>query len=182
MKYLMIIGLSLGLISGQALAAGNHETDSKKSNTYQVVESNRSFFGTLWSKIKRIIPKKHTANSNATAVIGVRGAETTESALKPHWEGDLSTDAAFRNDVKQFEDGTKLCESQTPEQGTAVFEGLLKSTSNDMLKANTMLALASCYAQHGDEAKGRAQLKAFVKAYPKHPMHDEVSSWLSAQK
>ncbi len=178
MKFLVITAITLGLLSGQAIAADNQ----KKTNTYQVVKSESSFFSSLWGKIKRIIPKKHTTNHQATAVIGVRGAETTQSALKPHWEGDLSTDAAFRNDVKQFEDGTKLCESDTPQQGTAVFEGLLKTTTNDMLKANTMLALASCYAQHGDEAKGREQLQAFVKKYPKHPMHDEVNAWLSAKK
>lgn len=178
MKYMIIICLSLGLISSQALAAEN--TD--KSNTYQVVKSSSSFFSSLWGKIKRIIPKKHTANNTATAVIGVRGAESTESALKPHWEGDLSTDTAFRNDVKQFEDGTQLCESDTPQKGEAVFEGLLKSTTNTMLKANTLLALASCYAQNGDEAKGREHLQTFVNKYPKHPMFDEVNTWLSASK
>jgi len=178
MKYLIIIGLALGLISNQAIAAEN----SNKSNTYQVVKSESSFFTSLWGKIKRMIPKKHTVNTTATAVIGVRGAETTESALKPHWEGDLSSDSAFRNDVKQFEDGAKLCESDTPKQGEAAFEGLLKSTNNDMLKANTLLALASCYAQNGNEAKGRKYLETFVDQYPKHPMFKEISTWLSARK
>ena len=178
MKYLIIIFLSFGLISSQATAA--ESTD--KGSTYQVVKSESSFFSSLWGKIKSIIPRKHTANSTATAVIGVRGAETTESALKPHWEGDLSSDSAFRNDVKQFEDGTKLCESDTPKKGTAAFESLLKSTNNDMLKANTLLALASCYAQNGDEAKGREHLQTFVSKYPKHPMFDEINTWLSASK
>lgn len=176
MKYLIIIFLSFGLISSQATAA--ESTD--KSSTYQVVKSESSFFSSLWGKIKSIIPRKHTTTT--TAVIGVRGAETTESALTPHWEGDLSSDSAFRNDVKQFEDGTKLCESDTPQKGTAAFESLLKSTSNDMLKANTLLALASCYAQNGDETKGREHLQTFVSKYPKHPMFDEINTWLSASK
>ncbi len=178
MKYLIIICLSFGLISSQAIAAEN--TD--KSNTYQVVKSESSFFSSLWGKIKRIIPRKHAANTTATAVIGVRGAETTESALKPHWEGDLSSDSAFRNDVKQFEDGTKLCESDTPQQGEEIFESLLKSTNNDMLKANTLLALASCYAQNGNETKGREYLQTFTAKYPTHPMFKEVNTWLSASK
>jgi len=110
MKYFIILCLSIGLISGQAIAADNKD----KGNTYQIVKSERSFFSSLWGKIKRIIPRKHASNTS-TAVIGVRGAETTESALKPHWDGDLSTDSAFRNDVKQFEDGTKPCESKTPQ-------------------------------------------------------------------
>jgi TolA-binding protein len=177
MKHLIIISLALGLISGQAIAA-----EKNKNNTYQVVQSEKSFFSSLWGKIKRMIPKKHTVNTTATAVIGVRGAETTESALKPHWEGDLSSDSAFRNDVKQFEDGAKLCESNTPKQGEAVFEALLKSTANDMIKANTLLALASCYAQNGNEEKGRKYLESFVDQYPKHPMFKEVNTWLSASK
>ncbi len=178
MKYLIILLFTFGLLSGQAIAADQQ----KKSNTYQVVKSEHSFFGSLWSRIKRIIPRQRTARATTTAVIGVRGAETTESALQPYWQGDLTADPAFRNDIKQFDDGTKLCESKTPEKGTQAFEQLLKTTDSDMLKANTMIALASCYAEHGDEAKGRAQLQAFLEKYPKHPMHDEIQSWVSANR
>jgi hypothetical protein len=178
MKYFIIFLLSFGLLSSQIYAA--EHTD--KSSTYEVIKSESSFFSSLWGKIKRIIPRKHSTDHTATAVIGVRGAETTESALKPYWEGDLSTDPAFINDVKQFDDATKLCESDTPAKGTATFESLLKNSSNDMLKANTMIALASCYAQHGNEAKGREHLQAFVLKYPKHPMHDEINSWLTSNK
>ena len=179
MKFIIILLFSFGLLSGQALAA---EPQKTKQNTYQVVKSERSFFSSLWSRIKRIVPRKHTTRNTTTAVLGVRGAETTESALQPFWVGDLTSDPAFRNDVQQFEDGTKLCESTTPEKGTEAFEQLLKTTESDMLKANTMIALASCYAEHGDEAKGRTQLQAFLEKYPKHPMHDEIESWLSANR
>ncbi|MDX8388537.1 MAG: hypothetical protein R8M46_08445 [Ghiorsea sp.] len=178
MKYFIILLLSTGLITGQAIADEN----TSKSSSYEVIKSETSFFGSLWGKIKRIIPRKHTTEHTATAVIGVRGAETTESALKPYWEGDLTTDPTFRNDVKQFDDATKLCESKTPSKGTDTFEALLKSSSNDMLKANTLIALASCYAQQGDEAKGREHLQAFVVKYPTHPMHDDVNAWLTANK
>ena len=176
MKYLTIFLLALGLFSTQAISADN----SKKESNYQVIKSESSFFGSLWSKVKRIIPRNHNNSNTATAVIGVRGAETTESALKPHWEGDLSSDSAFKNDVKQFQDGTKLCESDTPNKGTDAFEELLKTSQSDMLKANTMIALASCYAQQGDETKGREHLQTFLVKYPKHPMHDEISSWLAS--
>ncbi len=178
MKKVMILMFALGIFAVPVMAE-----DSKKSSTYEVVKSEKSFFSSLWSKVKRIVPNKRTANSGTTtAVLGVRGAETTESALKPHWEGDLSKDSAFRNDVKQFEDGTMLCESDTPSQGTAAFEQLLKTSSNQMLKANTLIALASCYAQQGDETKGREHLQSFLLKYPEHPMHDEISTWLTANK
>jgi len=178
MKHVLILCLSIFLISGQAAAADR----TTKNNAYTVVKTEHSFFSSLWGKIKRVIPRKHNVDTTATAVIGVRGKETTETALKPHWEGDLTSDSAFRNDVKQFEDGTKLCESNTPEKGTEVFEDLLKASSNDMIKANTMVALASCYAQQGEEEKGRKQLQDFVVKYPKHPMHDEINAWLTAKK
>jgi len=178
MKKLMVLMMALVMSAGVVMAE-----ESKRSSSYEVIKSEKSFFSSLWSKVKRIVPNKRSTNSGTTtAVLGVRGAETTESALKPHWEGDLSTDSAFRNDVKQFEDGTMLCESDTPSKGTAAFEQLLKTSSNDMLKANTMIALASCYGQQGNEAKGREHLQSFLLKYPKHPMHDEVSVWLTANK
>lgn len=177
MKYIFILLFTLGLLSGQAIAA-----DQQKSSTYQVVKSERSFFSSLWSRIKRIVPRKQATMNTSTAVLGVRGAETTESALQPYWEGDLSSDSTFRNDIKQFDDGTKLCESKTPDKGTETFEQLLKTTENDMLKANTMIALASCYAEQGDEAKGREQLQSFLVKFPQHPMHGEIQAWLSSNK
>ncbi len=178
MKYLILILLSLSISAGHVTAAEK----SSKDTSYQVIKAESSFFKSLWGKIKRAIPQSHTTSNTSTAVIGVRGAETTESALQPHWEGDLSTDSAFRNDVKQFEDGTKLCESKAPAKGTEAFEQLLKTSSNDMLKANAMIALASCYAQQGNEAKGREYLKTFLLQYPKHPMHNEINAWLSSKK
>ncbi|MDQ7004328.1 MAG: hypothetical protein Q9N67_09635 [Ghiorsea sp.] len=177
MKYLIILIFSFIILSQQGIAA---EPQQKNKNAYQVVKSERSFFSSLWSRIQRIVPRNHTAKS--TAVLGVRGAETTESALQPYWADDLTTDPSFRNDIKQFEDGTNLCESTTPEKGAEAFEQLLKTSESDMLKANTMIALASCYAEHGDEVKGRAQLQIFLQKYPKHPMHDEIESWLSANR
>jgi len=174
----MILLLAFGLMTGQSVAA----EQQKKGAAYQVVKSESSFFGSLWNRIKRIIPRQHTSRNMTTAVLGVRGAETTESALQPYWEGDLTSDPSFRNDIKQFDDGTKLCESKSPTKGTEAFEKLIKSTNSAMLKANSMIALASCYAEHGDEAKGRAQLQDFLSKYPKHPMHDEIASWLSANR
>ena len=178
MKFIAILLCTFSIFAMQATAA----EQINKRNTYQVVKSERSFFSSLWSRIKRIVPRNHVARSTTTAVLGVRGAETTESALQPYWQGDLTQDPSFRNDVKQFDDGAKLCESKTPQKGTDTFEQLLKTTDSDMLKANTMIALASCYAEQGDEAKGKAQLQAFLDNYPKHPMHDEIKSWLSANR
>lgn len=177
MKYLMILLFTAGLLSGEAIAA-----EQQKNSTYQVVQSERSFFSSLWSRIKRIIPRKSAVANTTTAVIGVRGSETTESALQPYWQGDLASDSTFKNDIKQFDDGTKLCESETPNKGTETFEQLLKTTKNDMLKANTMIALASCYAEHGDETKGREQLQSFLTKFPQHPMHGEIQSWLASNK
>lgn len=177
MKHFIILFLSIFLVSGQTSFAEPEKSD----RTVKVVQSKDSFFTSLWSKIKRVIPQNQPT-STSTAVIGVRGKETTESALQPHWEGDLANNPEFRNEVKQFEDATSLCESNTPEKGSETFEQLLKTTNNDMLKANTLIALASCYAQQGKEEKGREHLNTFIKAYPKHPMFDEIHSWLSANK
>jgi len=183
MKYMLILTFSiLTLTSGLSPQSADAE-EAKKASTYQVVKSESSFFGSLWTRIKRIIPRNSaTTNATATAVLGVRGAETTESALMPHWEGDMTNDANFQNDIKQFEDGTKLCESEAPSQGEGAFESLLKTSNNDMLKANTLIALASCYAQHGDESKGREHLQTFLEKYPQHPMHSEVKTWLASNK
>ncbi|MDQ6974697.1 MAG: tetratricopeptide repeat protein [Mariprofundaceae bacterium] len=147
----------------------------------QEQQREHSFFHSIWSKMKNIMPRRHSnANHHVTAVIGVRGAETTETALNPHWEQDLASDPVFQSDIKSFETASGLCETGDVSEGTREFEGLVETSSFQSIQSNGLLALAACYDQQGDQMKSLAYLKSFAKKYPKHPMTKDVLAFIAS--
>ena len=146
-------------------------------NVYPKAEE--SFFHSLWGKMRSIMPRRNTnGNQQVTAVIGVRGAETTETALNPHWEDDLSASPTFQSDMKAFEAASLLCEQGDAVEGVREFESLVETSAYDSVQSNGLLALAACYDRQGNSEKSLAYLKTFAKKYPKHPMSKEVLSYI----
>jgi len=149
----------------------------------QEQQREHGFFHSLWGKMKTIMPRRNTnANHHVTAVIGVRGAETTETALKPHWEQDLASDPSFQSDMKAFETAGSLCETGDVSEGTRELTGLVETSSFQSIQSNGLLALAACYDQQGEQKKSLAYLESFVKKYPKHPMTKDVKAFIDSLK
>ncbi len=133
--------------------------------------------------MKSFMPRRNiNANHHVTAVIGVRGAETTETALNPHWEQDLASDSVFQSDMKSFESARGLCETGDVSEGTREFEGLVETSSFQSIQSNGLLALAACYDQQGEQKKSLAYLESFVKKFPKHPMTKDVQAFIASVK
>jgi len=149
----------------------------------QEQQREQGFFHSLWGKIKTLMPRRNAnANQHVTAVIGVRGAETTETALKPHWEQDLASNPTFQSDMASFETAGNLCEKGDVSEGTRELTGLVETSAFKSIQSNGLLALAACYDQQGDHKKSLAYLKSFVKKYPKHPMAKDVEKFIGSVK
>lgn len=87
MKKLAII---LMCITGLLLNAGLYAQDSaiKETETHNVFEG---IFLSIWSKLKSLNPtQKQSAKSTTVYTAGIRGAENTETLLKPYWKDDLT--------------------------------------------------------------------------------------------
>jgi len=48
----------------------------------------KDMLGKLWSRLRAATPRPHSAAGSVTVTAGLRGAEATESELKPYWRGD----------------------------------------------------------------------------------------------
>jgi len=141
------------------------------------------FFSGLWGELKSYMPRsKSNVDYSVTATIGVRGAESTESALDPYWQDDLNNDPVFKANLASFEHAQTLCETGKFDNGITEFKGLSEKADNPLIKANTALALAACYDQQGDHAQSQKYLESFVNHYPKHPMAQKAKQVLQASK
>ena len=97
-------GLFALLLSGSALAAESQDGIVRETSTDSV------FKGTLyqvWSRLRALSPKGNideAARSKVVVTAGIRGAEATDTALKPYWKDDRSNDQQYqqqRNRVGQ---------------------------------------------------------------------------------
>ncbi len=176
-RYIAIVMVVLGLC-----CAGS--TASIAADQWQQYQTQQhGFFHSLWDKMKKIMPKRNTnANQHVTAVIGVRGAEATKTALNPHWEQDLASNPSFQSDMQSFDSASGLCEKGDANEGTRELETLLENSSFQSVQSNGLLALAACYDQQGEQKKSVAYLQEFVKKYPKHPMTKDVKQFISSLK
>ncbi len=176
-RYAMMAMMTLSLCCAGASAS----VAADQWQQYQKQE--HSFFHSLWGKMKKVMPKRNTnANQHVTAVIGVRGAEATKTALNPHWEQDLASNPSFQSDIQSFDTASGLCEHGDANEGTRALESLLENSSFQSVQSNGLLALAACYDQQGEQKKSVAYLQQFVKKYPKHPMVQDVKKFISSLK
>ncbi|MDX8393519.1 MAG: hypothetical protein R8K21_02900, partial [Mariprofundales bacterium] len=151
----------------------------KRTKVVHVQNSdNTKFSGTFWSKMRSYLPEQNKGTTNKTGVLGVRGAETTQSALEPHWEGDLDSEAVLVQDARILEKVEGFCRAGKQKIGIKAAEPLLTDAHDDVIRANTMLALAACHSTAGDAKQGKSYLRQFVQFYPKHPMANDVRAML----
>lgn len=174
------LALLFTLLVSQAAFANEQQSmePDNKGNTYTVIEKKHSFFDSLWSHLKQIMPRKTVHTSSRVAVLGVRGSETTESALVPHWEGDLTKDRAFQNKISLFQSAVALCESDEKEKGIMAFESL-SSSGDSAFISGSFVGMAGCYSKMGKEDLAKKSLSRLVHKYPNHPMAGEIKSWIS---
>ena len=138
------------------------------------------FFGKLWDKIQSAAPKPKAVDITKTAVMGVRGAETTETAIRPYWDHDLSEDRRFQEELKTFKQASKECQHGKARKGADELTVLADNSPYAIIQANSLLALAACYHQLKKQHLADKRLRLFIKKFPNHPSAKDVKHYLGS--
>lgn len=155
-----VVGSFLLCQPNPALAGGHHHE--------------RGFFSNLLYSLYSLLPRDDSAQYRKTATMGIRGKETTESALQPLWEGDLTRNPAFKQGVERLRSGIQACQSGDVEKGVNILRPVYSQDEFRALQQNAALALAACYGLKGDKKKSEALMAKFIKENPDHPLADRV--------
>jgi hypothetical protein len=70
----------------------------------------RVVLGEMWAKLRAVSPRLQSGQPvyTQTVTAGIRGAEATESELKPYWRGDREQDPAYRAEHQALQAAQKL--------------------------------------------------------------------------
>ena len=170
--------VALTFVAAETCLAAEPVANGKGSGEVTVTRSS-GFFDGMWGKMRQMMPKKGAEKRQSTAVMGVRGSETTESALNPYWAGDLTSDPKFQSELSAFDQARDECEQGDASKGAAALEALMLNSTQKLFRPNYLLSLSACFQKLGNAEKSDVYLKSFVSDYPDHPLAAEAKAELA---
>lgn len=166
-------------ITGLLLNAGLYAQDSaiKETETHNVFEG---IFLSIWSKLKSLNPtQKQSAKSTTVYTAGIRGAENTETLLKPYWKDDLTQDPQFQAELEQFSQAQRKLDSGELDLAAKEFDQFLNQYSNSALRPNALFAKGISLAGIGKKESSIASMKQFIDENPNHPLVSDAKLVIS---
>jgi TolA-binding protein len=135
----------------------------------------KDLLGKLWGRLRAATPRSH-ATGNVTVTAGLRGAEATESELKPYWRGEREQ-AAER---EALEKAQALADAGRYADAAKAFESFLQDHPRSPLAANAMFGAALARAALGERARATAGFQDFIKQQPQHPLAKDAEQAIAA--
>ncbi len=136
----------------------------------------------IWMKLRALNPKPQDERVGRGKIIvtaGIRGAESTETALKPYWKDDRTTDKQFVQQVEELNSAQLLVDEGKVEEAGAALDAFISSYPEGELLPNALFAQGLTQGAVGDAERGMEALKRFVKEYPAHPLKADAELVIS---
>ncbi len=135
----------------------------------------KDLLGKMWARLRAATPRPHAAGT-VTVTAGLRGAEATESELKPYWRGDREQ----ASEMQALEKAQALADAGSYADAAKAFESFLKDNPRSPLAANAMFGSALARAALGERVQAAAAFEDFIKRQPQHPLVKDAEEALAA--
>lgn len=168
------------LITICCLTALTLGTPMHAQDTTTVVESSShsiftGLFKSVWARLKSFNPaQKESAKSRAVYTAGIRGAESTDTLLKPYWKDDLTQDESFQAELQKFSLAQIKMDQGDLEAAVQSFDGFLQEFAQSALRPNALFGKSLSLAGIGQAEQSRATMQQFVEENPNHPLVDDA--------
>ena len=138
--------------------------------------------GELWAKLRAVAPRAQTSQAvvSTTVTAGVRGAEATESELKPYWMGDREQDPAYQAERKALQAAQELADGGKFGDAARAFDTFLETYPKSSFAPNARFGGGLSYAALGDKARAITAFEAFLKQDAQHPLARDAERAIAA--
>lgn len=168
MKRILVIA---SLVAGLALAA---PAGAQQSASFVESKSHSVFTGlfkSVWARLRSLSPaSKESARSVQVYTAGIRGAESTDTLLKPYWKGDLTQDEKFQAELEQFSLAQLKMDQGELEGAIKSFDRFLGEYAQSSLRPNALFGKSISLAGLGQTDASRNTLTQFLEENPNHPL------------
>jgi TolA-binding protein len=166
MKHLLTVAAVLVLLAAAPAAPAQQQADVKE------------FLQNLWGKLRALTPRSGPPpETTATVTAGLRGAEATESELRPYWRGG---EPPARSEMLALERAQAAADAGKFSEAAQAFEAFLQANPRSALAPNALFGAALARAAMGDGARATAAFEEFIKREPGHPLAGDAKQALAA--
>ena len=135
----------------------------------------KDMLGKMWARLRAATPRPQAAAGSVTVTAGLRGAEATESELKPYWRGEREQ----AGERQALEKAQALADAGSYADAAKAFDSFLKDNPRSPLAGNAMFGAALARAALGERAQAAAGFTDFIKQQPQHPLVKDAEQALA---
>jgi TolA-binding protein len=180
MKRLLIIVFCVGSITANAPVLALNETTITESSSHSVFTG---LFKSVWAHLKSLNPTQwQSAKSTQTYVAGIRGAESTDTLLKPYWKADLTQDKDFQAELVKFSQAQHEMDRGDLQAAVELFDGFLIEYENSNMRPNALFGKSVSLASIGQSKQSMAVMRQFINENPNHPLVADAKQVIAALK
>ena len=180
MKRLLIIVFCVGSITANAPVLALNETTITESSSHSVFTG---LFKSVWAHLKSLNPTQwQSAKSTQTYVAGIRGAESTDTLLKPYWKADLTQDKDFQAELVKFSQAQHEMDRGDLQAAVELFDGFLSEYENSNMRPNALFGKSVSLASIGQSKQSMAVMRQFINENPNHPLVADAKQVIEALK
>lgn len=170
MKQVLILlcCLSTPFATFMVQAQSSDSTTIVETNTHNVFTG---LFQSVWARLKSLNPTvKESANTDVVYTAGIRGAESTDTLLKPYWKDDLTQNAEFQAELQKYSLAQLKMDRGELESAVKSFDGFLDEFAQSDLRPNALFGKSISLAGLGENQQSLATMQQFVEENPNHPL------------
>jgi TolA-binding protein len=135
----------------------------------------KGLFQSVWARLKALNPSsKESANSEVIYTAGIRGAESTDTLLKPYWKGDLTEDEMFQAELQKYSLAQLQMDRGELDKAVVSFDGFLDEFAQSNLRPNALFGKSISLAGLGKNQESLTTMRQFAEENPSHPLHDDA--------
>lgn len=144
------------------------ETTIVESSSHNVFTG---LFRTVWARLRSLNPSaRESASEQEIYTAGIRGAESTDTLLKPYWKDDLTQDEAFQAELQKFGLAQLKMDQGDLDAAVASFDDFLDQYAGSDLRPNALFGKSLSLAGLGQKPESLATMRQFVEENPNHPL------------
>lgn len=169
-KLLLVICLCMPVFSSAVQAqASATVVETQSHNIF------KGLFQSVWVRLKALNPSsKESANSEVVYTAGIRGAESTDTLLKPYWKDDLTEDEAFQVELQKFSLAQLKMDRGELDSAVTSFDSFLTEFAQSDLRPNALFGKSISLAGLGRNQQSLVTMRQFLEENPNHPLNTDA--------
>ena len=140
----------------------------------------KDLLGSLWARLRAATPRANPTVATTTVTAGLRGAEATESELKPYWKSDREQDPAAFAERQALDQAQSLADAGNYAEAARAFDAFVQANPRSPLAPNALFGASLARAALGDRGQAASGLETFLKQNPQHPLAKDAEQALAA--